>query len=237
MRAVEGLPLPHVSEDDDVDIIAKRYFKLLIENGAPSVLIGWSFGGVIAFRIAQLVLEATGRAPPVVVIDMPAPAVKSMRSIDQVGDAEIVAAIISHWARETGRELQVSGWDGASTEDETLTALIDQLGSDLLTEGLNPGLCRRMAAGYRRRLAAIERFRPMPYSGQVILLVAREAEFGEAGPLRGVFSSPADDPTWGWQSLTSKSVMVSDVDAHHVTMLQKPAVKYVADVVRQWTGA
>ena len=232
LRAVVGLPLAELVDDESVESIASRYFELLGGDSPPSVLVGWSFGAVIAFHLAQLVTALTGLLPPLVVLDMPAPMGASTRSIVDVSDAEIVAAIVSHRAREAGRSERITGWEQA-TDVEAFAAFIDQLRGDLLPAGFTVAIGRRMAAGYRRRLAAVERYRPCPYPGQVVLITAREVEFGETGLLSGVISSPTYDATWGWQSLSGEIVAVRAIEGHHVTLLHRPAVHDVADVVRQ----
>jgi 3-oxoacyl-(acyl-carrier-protein) synthase/thioesterase domain-containing protein len=233
VRAVVGLPLADVTEDESVESVAERYFELLGVD-SPSVIVGWSFGGVIAFHLAQLVRAATGLVPPVLVLDMPAPMGASTRSIIDVSDAEILATIVSHRAREAGRSPSVTGWEHVA-DDDALAAFIHRLRGGLLPEGFTVAIGKRMAAGYRRRLAAVERYRPSSYSGRVVLIAASETEFGDTGLLRGVISSPIDDPTWGWQSLSSETVAVNMIEGHHMTLLQQPAVYDLADIIRQWS--
>lgn len=231
VRAVAGVPLADVTAVESIESLADRYAGLLGGDAPPSVLVGWSFGAVVAFRLAQLVLAETGHAPAVVVVDMPAPGAPSTRSIVDVGDAEVLAAIVAHRARETGHPSGVAGWQQA-TDDGTFAAFVDRLRSDgLLPDGFTVDLGRRMAAGYRHRLAAVERYRPSPYPGPVVLLTAREAEFGGTALLDGVLPPPTGDPTWGWEPLSSGGVTVRVLDGHHVTLLQAPAVYDVAEVV------
>jgi thioesterase domain-containing protein/acyl carrier protein len=70
---VFGLPYPGVvgPEEplDTVDTLAARCAARIAEGRPADVIVGYSLGGFVAFETARLVLEQTGVAPEVVVID------------------------------------------------------------------------------------------------------------------------------------------------------------------------
>ncbi|MGH2599003.1 MAG: thioesterase domain-containing protein, partial [Dehalococcoidia bacterium] len=236
IKAVAGRPLAEVDEDEGIADQASRYRSLLAERDEPPALLaGWSYGGILAFETAQLVARTTGRAPVVALLDIPAPT-RGPRSIDDVGDAEIVAAICSHRARETGRVLDVDMSRLRHADDgEALEHLLGRLrGEEVVPASFTVELARRLAKGYRRRMRALERYRPAPYPGRLILLRAREQEFGTSGLLDGVLPAPEGDATWGWGGLVScGDCAVHVLDGHHATLLQPPSVELVANVLRQ----
>jgi 3-oxoacyl-(acyl-carrier-protein) synthase/thioesterase domain-containing protein/acyl carrier protein len=236
VRAVVGQPLAEVNDEDSIESQASRYHGLLAASGEPStVLVGWSYGGILAFETAQLVFRTTGRRPAVVLLDIPAPTQASKRSIAEVSDAEIVMAINSHRARQIGRQSTVDLtrlWrDG---DDDAMAYVLHRLRADaVVPPSFTTDLATRLASGYRRRMRAVERYRPAPYPGRLILLRASEPEFGDTGILDGVLPAPAHDQSWGWAALAERGCSWQTVDGHHATLLQPPSVEAVARVVRQ----
>jgi len=235
LLAVGGMTLPELRREEGMEEQADRYHRLLAPGGAPAALIGWSYGGVLAFETAHAVHRETGRLPAVVVVDMPAPSGPGTRSIAEVSDAEIVAAIAAHRGRETDRASSVDvtrlcqGGEG-----EAMAYLLDRLRADgLVPSGFSSELAGGLAAGYRHRLRAVERYRPARYPGRVLLLRASEPEFGDSALLDGVLPNLEHDPSWGWSGLSGPRSTVRVLDGHHATLLRPPSVQHVAEVVRQ----
>jgi 3-oxoacyl-(acyl-carrier-protein) synthase/thioesterase domain-containing protein len=244
LRAVAGLQLADVGGEESIENQARRYHDLLAASGRPpAVLLGWSYGGILAFETAQVVFAMTGRAPVVILVDIPAPAGAGRRSIAKVSDAEIMLAISSNRARETGREpaaaiaaialLSSSAESADDADGHALACVLDRLQADgLLPPAFTAELAARVADGYRRRIGAAEQYRPTPYPGRLILLRANEPEFGDGGVLEGVLPAPANDPTWGWAALAGGGCIRQILDGHHATLLQPPSVSAVALAVR-----
>lgn len=234
VRAVAGVPLSELTGEESIESQADRYHRLLSSDGPAAVLVGWSYGGILAFEMAQAVCRSTGRLPTVVVVDMPAPSGPGARSITEVRDAEIVAAITAHRAREMDMESTVDPARlRSSAEGEAMTYLLDGLRADgVVPPGFSAELARRLATGYRHRLRAVERYRPAPYPGPVILLRASQSEFGDTTLLDGVLPNPQHDPSWGWDGLSGLGSTTRVMDGHHATLLRPPSVHDAAEVVR-----
>jgi len=235
VRAVQGAPLAEVSEAHTIEGDAAACQRLLAEGPPPAVILGWSYGAVLAFEAAHLVHRESGRLPTLVALDIPAPAGPGIRSIGEVPDAEIVAAILSDRARHAGRpataDVERLRGDGQA---DALAELLRRLRADgSVPMGFTTELARPLAAGYRRRLTAIEAYRPRRYPGKIVLLRASEPEFGTTRLLEGVLPAPDRDPSWGWNSLTEHEAEVRILQGHHTTLLLPPRVADVADVVRR----
>jgi acyl transferase domain-containing protein/surfactin synthase thioesterase subunit len=84
-RALSGVALVtvfersfEVGEPLNIASLAREYaaeLSRLDEGRAPSVLVGWSFGGVLAFEIARLLAEAGNQVGTLVLLDSMTPAV------------------------------------------------------------------------------------------------------------------------------------------------------------------
>lgn len=237
VRAVVGRPLPEVVEET-IEAQAERYHALLHDADPPRVVVGWSYGGILALALAHLIHRHTGALPAVVVLDIPAPTARGPRDIADVGDAEILAAVAMNRARELGRPMTLSVPRVRDPDDRAAVAYtLDRLRADqVLTAGGTEELARRLAEGYRRRMSAIERYRPAPYPGRVVLLRAAEPEFGGTGLMTGVLPAPIGEPSWGWAALAGGGCDVRVLDGHHATLLLPPSVHTVAQVVRTLAG-
>jgi 3-oxoacyl-(acyl-carrier-protein) synthase/thioesterase domain-containing protein/acyl carrier protein len=235
VRAVVGEPLAEVHDVDSIQSQADRYHALLAASGdPPMVLVGWSYGGILAFETARLVLRATGRRAVVVILDMPAPTSASQRSISDVSDAEIFLAITSNRAREVGRLPPVDATWPRRNGDDAMAYVLDRLRADaVVPQSLTEDLAVRLASGYRRRMRAVERYRPALYPGRLILLRASQPEYGDTGILYGVLTTTAHDPTWGWGALAERGCTWQILEGHHATLLQPPSVEAVAQAVRE----
>lgn len=244
VRAVVGKALAEaLDEDEDEDSIesrAERYHRLLAASGpTPSTIVGWSYGGILAFETARVVFASTGSLPEVILLDIPAPTVDRSRSIADVDDAEIMLAIGSNRAREAGRSFPADLVRLPRTgESLAFSDTIDRLrAAGLVPPSFTVALASRLASGYRRRMRAVERYRPAPYPGRLVLLRASESEFGDSGILDGVLPAPTNDPSWGWEALAGRGCTWQILDGHHSTLLQPPSVADVAHIVRLVDGA
>lgn len=236
VRAVTGEPLAEISRDETIDAQAARYYDLLTAQDEPAAaIVGWSYGAVVAFELAQLVSRATPRRPSVLLLDIPAPGRPGTRGIDEVSDAEIFMAIMSHRIRQDGHRADIDlARRSPDGDDGALMALLGQLrATGVISSGVTQDTARRLAAGYRYRMRAIERYRPVPYAGRLLLLLASEAEFGDTGILRGVLDPPDGDPSWGWSRLAGGGCTVEVIAGHHAMLLRPPLVEMVADAVRR----
>ncbi|MFJ7279384.1 SDR family NAD(P)-dependent oxidoreductase [Kitasatospora sp. NPDC098663] len=232
VHALPGPPLSDVTGEISIEDLALHHHQQLTASvPRPDVVLGFSFGSHLALAVAQQVYDTTGHAPTVVVLDMPAPSGPGPRSITRVPAAEIVAAITSHRARETGRRLVVDPYNlRHDPPEQAMADLLDDLrAQQVVPESFTTEVAARLASGYRHRLAAAERFRPRPYPGRIVVVRAAENEYDDS-LLAGVLPAPCDDSSWGWAALAQQGHAVYVLDAHHTTLLQHPSV---AGIVHQ----
>ncbi len=239
VRAVVGKPLAE-AEEEDLEAQASRYYEALVTTGAPpAVVVGWSYGGILAFAVAHHARRTSGLLPPLILLDVPAPTVPRTRHISDVSDLEILIAIMLHRIRENGHTTTLNfARLLREGKDDAISQLLAGLRADgVIPPGLTAEIATRLVTGYRRRMRALEQYRPLPYPAPVTLLRAAEVEFGNTGVLHGVLPAPVDDPGWGWSALTPAGLTVEVLEGHHSTLLRPPAVAAVARSVRKAMSA
>lgn len=106
-------------DDDSVQKMAHRYARCIVEHasGAPFAVVGFSFGGVVAWEVAAF-LSAQPDRPRllgVVLIDARCDA-----EITDISDASLVSHLVMQFQRSTGRKVEVMDTDELSskTRDE-----------------------------------------------------------------------------------------------------------------------
>ncbi len=207
---------------------ARRYCAEIVAEfpAAPSVIGGWSFGGVLGYETARC-LTAAGRQPELVVLldaglPLPVPAGTEERAL-----ARRFAAFADYLTRTYGRavtllEEELSGL----AEEEQLALLTDRMAKSGLTAELSPAILRHQLTSHEDT-RALERYTARPYDGRVVLYRAEhETPWAVRDPRYQI-----TDPARGWGPLCSRLEVVP-VDAHHLNLLDPPAVGAIADHLR-----
>ncbi len=115
--------LPFASFDDMV----QRYVASLraAQPRGPYALLGYSFGGVVAFEIAKVLERAGERVSLLGVINAPPHIRGSRESIDFVYTAVNLAYLLSLISLERAQELTASFRESNASEQETVTQLFE----------------------------------------------------------------------------------------------------------------
>ena len=90
----------------------------------------------------------------------------------------------------------------------------------LVAPGASRDDLRGLLRVYKANVQAVLRYRPAPIHADITAVVS--AELAGRAP---------DDPSVGWQALTSGRVTVHTVDGTHLSILKLPAVAQVAEIL------
>jgi amino acid adenylation domain-containing protein len=203
--------------------IAAGYVSALRErsSGRPLALLGWSFGGIIAFEVARQLREAGEDVSLLALLDCGAP-LAARRSAPR-SDAEILAGWARVWARDAGKDLHVplAPLDGMQM-DEQVGYLVDGLAHDgILPPETTEWQLRRQLKLRRARNNILRAYLPEPYDGRVMVFPAELRD-----RRRGVRD---DDLALGWGSLCTGPLTAHPIaGARHSTMMDRPAAKAIA---------
>ena len=211
-----------VEPEADLVRMASRYVEAVLTEHpeGPYLLGGWSMGGVVALEMAMQ-LSAAGREVPLVfLIDCSAPV--PHHAPHAMSDRESLVAFVADLARTAGRPTWTSpehfrSLDPESIRDGTLEQ--STLGREIAGE-IGSERLRRLHEVYRANRLALDGYQPRTYSGRVILIRAESS--------RSDFES---DLTRGWKDLAVGGVTTYFVPGDHYTILQRPAVERLAEIL------
>ncbi|WP_007513224.1 type I polyketide synthase [Pseudofrankia saprophytica] len=208
----------------DVESKADRYLEIIreIAPGGPYRLGGWSFGGVLAYEVAQRLVAAGEAVEVVAMIDsiLPLP----------VASGDVRGLVVERFRRfaayvsETYHVDLDLPYDELAALDED--AQVERLGRLLASSAIamTPGVLEHQRTSYADARIA-ERYRPRPYAGRVVLFRAASAHRVT------VTLDPRYDraeTALGWDSYCSDLDVVV-VPGDHTSVIDPPAVGLIAD--------
>lgn len=206
------------------DLAARVAAALPAPHGAPTVLVGWSFGGVVAYELATTLPQ---RPTELVLLDSIAP-------VDQftVADRELVDGdTLIRWfamylCAKRGSALPATIDLRGDTEQDRLSRLLrwctgtGVLPSDTPPTGLLK-LYRSFLGGLSRNNRVVRGYRPPPTDLPTTLV-------------KPIGSLLPDHDALGWPTLARAQFTLHPAPGDHYTMLQQPSVwRAVADLVMQ----
>jgi thioesterase domain-containing protein len=182
-----------------------------VQPAGPYLLIGWSMGGLIAYEMACLLVDAGESVSLLALLDAGVPDVdESPRdAIDLV--VELASQHLDIDPRELG---DVEG----EARFEAVLALAQRSGK--LAHEVDMRWVRWLAEGYRLSTEAVQKYRPRPYDGHLTLIRAAEHRHRTT------------DDTMGWAALASGGVDVHWVPGAHYNIVHQPHVLAVAEALR-----
>jgi thioesterase domain-containing protein len=213
--------------DASIEEMAARYIEALraIQPEGPYLVGGWSFGGLVAFEMAQQLRRSGQRVERVVLLDAPGPGGMAAHADILEDDARLLVGI----AREAGGQLAYEELRQLGP-DEQLGQLLDLLTrANVLPPGFDLPRAKRWFAAFKSNERAAQRYAPPMYPGRLMLLRSSEKM-----PSLGAPGQEADqDPTLGWNAYSSHPVIVEEVPGDHLSMMTAPHVQTLADNLRR----
>jgi thioesterase domain-containing protein len=218
-----------------VEALARWHCENLLPRlaGQAPVLVGYSFGGLVAFEMAAQ-LAAGGLTPAhLVILDTPAPA-------DQHGpvpdDLTLTIDIAHLLERYDGRPPSDFGGrlGGVPEAARVLEARAILLSTGVLGGAIEALDFAALVAVARAALVARAAFRPQPYAGAVTVLRAATPATAD---ILGVDPGILADPAFGWRDLVSGDLTTDQAPGDHVSVILPPGVDKVAAVLGRLSAA
>jgi thioesterase domain-containing protein/acyl carrier protein len=224
-----GLQAPDIERPGIcLEDIAARYVAALRDasSDGPYLLGGWSFGGIVAFEMAQQLREDGYEVALLALLDSWVRIEEDSSALVDQDDEALVLA--KHLSELTGREVPVSrDYLRQLDSREQLGHVVEQA----KTAGVLPrdiGLAEvlRRLECCRLRMDAARNYRPRMYHGRITLFrateIAAEAE-------RSAKSSGKVDAELGWGELSTEPVDIEFVPGSHHTMILEPNAQALAE--------
>jgi phthiocerol/phenolphthiocerol synthesis type-I polyketide synthase D len=190
------------------------------------ILGGWSFGGVLGYETARQLAADGGHPGLVVLLDaaLPLPVAPDEEARQL---ARRFAAFAEYLTRTYRRPVPLTADElHGLEEDAQLAVLTERMTAAGLTTELSPAILRHQQTSHEDT-RALERYRADPYHGPVVLYRA-------TGDTPWLVDDPRyeiTDEARGWRPLC-RQLEVVPVAAHHLNLLDPPAVHTVAAHLR-----
>lgn len=197
-----------------IEMLARRYVDGVLAQvpTIPINLAGWSMGGLVAYEMAQQLLDAGYDIGRLVIIDSEMPDPSADNTL--VGEAEIIrlfcAGLGVRLDRIMAEEIQLKPPD--KRNEYILKSLSGSLGF-LSTEVLEQRFCL-----FRENVHAMWAYKPRSYSGNLTVIASTDT-----ARLRG--------PSLGWHAV-AVSLACHMVDGDHFSIMKDSSIEAVADVLR-----
>ena len=221
-----GEPFPQIEEMAAYYLVALR----ARQPSGPYLLGGWSFGGVVAFEMAQQLLSEGQQVSMLAMLDSSAPAAM-IKDLDPEKHAtKLLANFIvdlintrrNHSESRDEDEYNVVYNELLNLDDDAQLNYVWERATKANVVPPNTGVNRigYLLQIFRSNLVALSKYVPQPYSEKIVLF--RASDVKEQIP----------SSTLGWEELSKKPVEVHVIPGDHYTMLAKPHVQILADKLR-----
>jgi amino acid adenylation domain-containing protein len=213
-------PLTSMDEMAELSLAA----LLAAVPAGPYYLLGWSFGGLLAYEIACRLAAAGHEVALLAILDTgPHDPTVSGASADRplYDEAHLLAGAFEAVLPITADEIR------AMPEGERLPLLFARAGATgKLPPGLDQAHAQRELATFQANQLIARTYRPGPYPGRVTLIRTPEPAEPPAG-------RPRRDRTLGWDRLAA-DVEVHEVPGTHEELIDPPWVEGLADCLRRF---
>ncbi|MFM7450650.1 MAG: type I polyketide synthase [Leptolyngbyaceae cyanobacterium] len=204
----EAEPLTTMADMATVYTAALRQFQ----TQGPYYLGGASFGGTLAFAIAQELIAQGETVALLALMDTPSPG-NMPADLDDTAD-------ILFYLLKVGENVEVDRAAlQALDEDQRLEFYLQQSqGSFASVQEL-----QTMLKVFRANLRAMREYNPPAYSGKVLFFLARD---------RDQFN--AQTPAHSWIELAEQGIEIYTVPGNHITMNTEPHVQHLAQHLQRY---
>jgi thioesterase domain-containing protein len=225
---------PRATAHASIEQMAASYLEEIrsLRPHGPYLLGGLSFGGVVAFEIAQQLTRAGEEVPLVALFDTAASL--GGDQAPAVDPAALIAGLSREQARQHGHNLELTAEDlaGLTVDEQLARALAELRTIGVVGDEIDLPLFRHFIGGYMVRREAVECYRAQPYPGRLALFRAREVDPELLRNSTPEWRERYEDPTFGWGLLAAGGVQVHQVAGYHETILAEPNARELARLIQ-----
>ena len=229
-QGLDGKAAPH----DNIEAMAEHYVTLLLEMQphGPYYLAGHSFGGQVAFAIAQILLLRGEMIGLLAIVDSYAPGAFSGIANDRiVDDTSLIVDIGKLLGQPFNQELKLTLEDieGLRSEEQLAFVAHRLEEANLLPKEGGPGYLQGLLNTYKAHLQMHQRYVPQSFQPLTITLFRASEAMADQPDI-------ATGYDLGWGRYSSQTVPVHYVPGDHLSMMTQPHVAKLAQVLSRVTG-
>ncbi|MBZ0167330.1 MAG: alpha/beta fold hydrolase, partial [Candidatus Omnitrophica bacterium] len=227
---VYGLQSPGLEDDSPplttIENMAAQYMGVVtdVHNGGPIHLLGWSFGGVVAYEMARQLNNKGYRVGTLTLIDSFIPLQHKYPVFKKsTDDSTLMGYLVEHLEGMFGKPLRVSRsqLQKLGPEEQLRYVLKCAIAAEVLPASFQLDQMQHFYAVYKANHLAFCRYRPQPYEGDITLFCPQKQLF---------MLSRAN--TQAWKKLAGGGVNVFPIPGDHYTMMQGESSAMIARHVK-----
>jgi len=218
---IEENVLPYIQMAD----IAAHHIKALqtIQAQGPYLIGGYSFGGKVAFEMAQQLLQQGHEVSLLAIIDIHVVVPDKEKEVSQWNEVQTIIEFAKIYGSALGKDLNTDTICSL-TGHEQLRYLLERLKA--LGQTLSETELKQRLSVYKANLQAAEEYVVNEIPIPIIFL--RASEFEPNNDFLQDEATTVADPTWGWEQV-SASIELEVIPGSHFTMMTEPYVRILAE--------
>lgn len=211
------------------EAMAASYVEAIrtVQPHGPYFLGGLSWGGALAFEMAQQLQGAGEEVSLVALLDTPSP--QQLGLLDALDDTAILVGLARDLAFQRGIEVPFDLDQLRLMEAEPRIALVmeELKKTGVLLPDMTPQWMARQLRGWRSRIRFVRDYAAKPYAGRLTFFRAAMLDQDMVEDLKQT-GFDQNDPVFGWERLSSEPVEVFTIPGNHSQIVFEPGVKLLA---------
>ena len=207
--------------------IAAHHIKAMqeIQPTGPYFLGGHSFGGKVAFEIANQLQNQGQEVSLLAIMDIQVPVVEQEKNAIHWHDSKYTRGLANMFESSLEQTLDLPLNLDFLSVDEQINLLLSALKK--VGQLFGKTELKRLFRVYKANLQAMIQYVPeQVYSNQIILL--RASEVHPEDDFLPDAAMTQKDPTWGWSQLSGQPLDCQIIPGNHFTMMMEPNVQILA---------
>jgi len=217
-----------------IEDMAAHYIKALrvVQPQGPYWLGGYSFGGLVAFEMAQQLHSQGQRVALLALLDTWAPLFDGEVDLFEDDDAKTIATFIG----KQNLPMPYDEFRQLDSDEQALCLLETARKINVMPLGAGLPEIRRFLHVWKANIRATASYMPRIYPN-CITLFKSEVPITETDLPESRIDLRDADSTLGWGKLSAQPVTVCTVPGTHETMVDEPHVQILAERLRSYLNA
>ncbi|NET03815.1 MAG: amino acid adenylation domain-containing protein [Symploca sp. SIO2B6] len=217
-----------------IEDIAAHHIKGIqtLQPNGPYLLGGHSFGGKVAFETAQQLRMMGQEVSMLAIVDIQVGVTDKTKEVINWNDTEYIANLAYEWGLALNKDLGVSLEQLQSLSwDEQIDYFLEQL--KISGQNYDQNELRRLVKVYKANTQAMSQYLPQEsYSGSITLF--RAEDLSPKYEFLPNEMATEENPTWGWDKLSTQPLVFDTVPGDHFTMMMEPQVRVLAEKLKYY---